>query len=374
MHKMTFYHLGNADCCRIDLANGKKLLFDYANMRSPDDQYDLRADLPTLLLDDLEAARRDYYDVVAITHLDDDHIRGAADFFWFEHDEKYQGEGRVKFTEMWVPAAVIIEDIDDETAKLLQAEARYRLIRNEGIRVFSRPEKLDVWLEEHASDLIEEEDLVIDAGRTVPGLSLEDNEVEFFVHSPFAEACDGELVDRNEGSLVFQVVFRAEGVDTRVILSADTPYDNLAAIVTITEAHARQHWNVDRLGWEVFKLPHHCSYLSLSSEKGKEKTQPVPEVARLFEEHSAPQGAIIVSTSDRIPATDTTQPPHRQAAKYYQDLTDDNDGEFVVTMEHPTAVKPEPLVIIIDGGGATRQKQISRGAATVTTQAAPRAG
>jgi len=27
MHKMTFFRLGNTDCCRIDLKCGKKILF-----------------------------------------------------------------------------------------------------------------------------------------------------------------------------------------------------------------------------------------------------------------------------------------------------------------------------------------------------------
>jgi len=27
MHKMTFFRLGNADCCRIDLECGKKIIF-----------------------------------------------------------------------------------------------------------------------------------------------------------------------------------------------------------------------------------------------------------------------------------------------------------------------------------------------------------
>lgn len=33
MHKVTFFPLGNADCTRIVLANGKRVLFDYANTR-----------------------------------------------------------------------------------------------------------------------------------------------------------------------------------------------------------------------------------------------------------------------------------------------------------------------------------------------------
>ena len=59
MHKLTFYPLGNADCCLIDLDNGQKLLFDYANMRDSNDDYDLRIDLPVALRDDLAAAGKD---------------------------------------------------------------------------------------------------------------------------------------------------------------------------------------------------------------------------------------------------------------------------------------------------------------------------
>ena len=36
MHRLTFYPLGNADCCLIDLANGQKILFDYAGRKLHD--------------------------------------------------------------------------------------------------------------------------------------------------------------------------------------------------------------------------------------------------------------------------------------------------------------------------------------------------
>lgn len=49
MHKITFYPLGNADTCKIDLECGKKLLFDYANTRNPDNEDDSRVDLESVL-------------------------------------------------------------------------------------------------------------------------------------------------------------------------------------------------------------------------------------------------------------------------------------------------------------------------------------
>jgi hypothetical protein len=109
--KLTFHPLGNADCTRFDLADGRKMLVDYADMRNPDDSSDLRIDLPRGLKSDLRTAGRDYYDVVLITHLDDDHCGRADEFFWFEHATKYQGDGRIKIRELWVPAAAILEEL-----------------------------------------------------------------------------------------------------------------------------------------------------------------------------------------------------------------------------------------------------------------------
>ena len=91
MPRLTFYPIGNADCCLIDLANGKKILFDFADMRDPDNKDDRRCDLPKELREDLDAAKRDYYDAVAFTHLDSDHYKGASDFFRLEHDGKISG-------------------------------------------------------------------------------------------------------------------------------------------------------------------------------------------------------------------------------------------------------------------------------------------
>jgi hypothetical protein len=126
------------------------------------------------------------------------------------------------------------------------------------------------------------------------------------------------------------------------------------------------------LSWDVLAVPHHCSYRSLGPEKGKDKTEPVMEVAWLLEEGRT--GGVLVSTSDRIQSADTIQPPHRQAAAYYQERADAIDGEFVVTMQHPSAERPDRLIIEISGDGATLRKRIVSSAAVITGRPAPRAG
>lgn len=370
MHTVTMFPIGNADCCRIDLAGGRKILFDYANTRDANDPEDRRIDLEQELRTDLRASKRDFYDVVAFTHLDTDHFCGATEFFELRHAAKYQGDGRIKIEEMWVPAAAICEDRSDlaEEGCVIQAEARYRLKKGEGIRVFSRPRALEAWLRAQGLTLESRAHLITDAGQLVPGFSLSGQGVEFFVHSPFASRQDdGSLADRNSCSLVMQAVFEVLGRQTKLILAADTTHGAWTEIVRITKFHNRQ----ERLEWDVFKLPHHCSYLSLGPDKGKEKTEPVEAVRWLMEEQDQP-GATLVSTSDPIPAEDTDQPPHRQAAKYYRD--NPHGGTFVVTMEHPKVSAPEPLVITIDHRKATIRKRAVAASVAVTSVAAPRAG
>ena len=374
MHKLTFYPLRNADCCLIDLENGQKILFDYADVSDPDDDNDLRIDLPEKLREDLEEAEKDSYDIVAFTHADQDHTKGLSEFFYLEHAEKYQDEDRIKIDTLWVPAAIILETSPStEDHRVLRQEARHRLKEGEGIRVFSKPELLEDWLKKQGLKLKDREHLITNAGQTIPGYSKSSEGVEFFVHAPFSKSIDDEEIERNEASLVVQATFKIEDAEiedaeTQLIMGADINHEVWTDIVRVT-----QHYNQDdRLKWDVFKISHHCSYKSLSDTKGTTKTAPVSKVEWLFEQGQ--EKAILVSTSDPIPTTNTTRPPHRQAANYYKDVAEDIDGEFKVTMEHPKESAPEPLIITIDSSKATIVEQSISAATLITSQTAPRAG
>jgi hypothetical protein len=385
MAKLTFHPLGNADSILIDLNNGRRILFDYANTRDRDDEDDLRCDLKKELRDDLDGADRDYYDVVAFTHLDWDHYAGATDFFYFNHIRKYQddvdGKPRTKMNVMWVPAALMTEKLGndaDTEAKAIQKEARERFKAKKGIRVFSRPARLKEWCEQNDIDFEQRKHLVTDAGKLPPEFSLKNDGVEFFVHSPFAVRQDENTVeDRNNDALVMHATFEIDGEQTKVFLASDVGHQILTDIVTVTESRKRY----GRLEWDVFKLSHHCSHHSLSAEERKgDKSKPEPKVKRLFE-HYGQDRCIVVSTSEPIPkkADDGDKkgadPPHRQAANYYkEDVTNPKEGEFKVTMEHPSTDKPKPLVILIDWSKATIKKRAAMAGASAFSVQAPRAG
>jgi len=368
-HKVTFYPIGNADCCQVELERGRWLLFDYADRRNPNDPADKRIDLAGTLRIGLADAKRNQYDVVAFTHADDDHIAGAANFFALDHAAKYQGGDRVAITELWVPAAMILETGVSEDARALRQEARHRLREGYGIKVFSRPATLAAWLEDQGLSVAARAGCIVDAGKVVPGLSKAEHGVEFFSHSPFAEREGDVLIDRNKGSIVVQAIFDCDGVDAKLLLTGDTDWENLSDIIRITKWHG----NHDRLAWDVVKVPHHSSYLSLAQEKGNEMTDPTPEIAWLYEERGA-DGGILVSTSDPIPTGDTVQPPHRHAARYYRLRGTPKGGEYVVTMEHPRATAPKPLVILLDRAGARVVRAGVSSGLAATSVAAPRAG
>jgi len=372
---MKFFPTGNADTTFIQLANNQVVLMDYAHMRNANDPYDKRIDLPSAIREALEDAGQASFRVVAFTHLDKDHIFRSSEFFWFEHAQRYQGGDRVKIDELWVPAGAITEMSLDDDARVIRQEARYRLKEGRGIKVFSRPEALASFLEENGLSIAQRQHCIVDAGTLVPGFDKWGPEAaEFFVHSPFAWRTDAGLIDRNQGSIVVQMTLREGLSETYALLGADIDHESLSQIVRTSRKHGNEH----RLHWDVLKLFHHCSYLSLSPDKGEDMTEPVEDVKWLFEK-LARQHEKIVSPSWPIPKKgtpedDDVQPPHRQAAAYYKKIIRDSDGEFLVTMETPSEARPKPIRLKITAQGVSVMLAAAATATSVAASTPTRAG
>lgn len=366
-HLIKFYPLGNADTTLISLSNGKHILWDFANVKTDEDD-DKRCDLP----EELDKEVKDDYDFVCFTHADIDHIKGFSEYFYLEHASKYQDENRKHINELWVPASVLMDTHAEDEAKILKAEARYRLRGKEKIKVFSRPDKMKEWCEQQEDISYDEvKHLFVDAGTLVPGLSKETDGVEFFVHSPFAS--DSKEIDRNGECIVVQAEFD-DYCNSKLILGADTPYDVWVDIVNITKYYNRE----PKLEWDVFHISHHSSYLSLSDEKGEDKTIPKDEIKWMFEIQGNTRSRMI-SSSKPIPEknsdADGIQPPHRQAATYYKGVANDNSGEYLVTMEYPSESSPKPIELEINGNNCTKLvKRVATSATYIASKKPPRAG
>lgn len=382
-HQVIFYPVGNGDTTQIVLSAGRRVLFDFCHKAKAEDPNTLEIDLKSRLKDDLKKAGRDYFDAVAFTHGDLDHIQGSAEFFDLQHAKKYQGEGRVKIRELWVPAAMLLEETDNDHQSdeniLLRQEARYRLLEGKNILVFSKPQALADWLEprlkERGESASARDHLFVDAGTIVPGFSLATDGVEFFCHSPFIKHCDDGDIIRNRASLIFNVRIRADGADYDYLEVGDATWEELEDMVSTTKYHK----NDDRLAWDLFNIPHHCSYLALNEEgqKGEKETVPKPLVKELL--LKGKKDAYIVSCSKPMPdvteSYEQLQPPHIQARNTYERYLKEVDGrKFLVTMEEPNANKPEPITFEITSGGVSWKRSGSIGAPAIILSSPPRAG
>ncbi len=380
VHTVSFYPVGNGDTEQIVLMNGRRVLFDFCHRQKSEDDESPEIDLNKQLKDELKEAGRDYFDVVAFTHADNDHIQGSTEFFELQHAEKYQGKGRIKIRKLWLPAAMLLEEADNDQQSdefvLLRQEGRHRLLEGKDILVFSRPQALMDWLvpklKERGEPANARDHLFVDAGTLVPGFSLAADHVEFFCHSPFIKHCDDGDIIRNSAALVFNVRLRAESIVYDFLEVGDATWEDLEDIVRIT----RLHKNGDRLKWDLFNIPHHCSYLALSDEKGQTDTIPKPLVKELL--LSGRSDANIVSCSNPIPddkeAYKQTQPPHIQARNAYERYLKEVGGrKFLVTMEEPNARHPEPITFEIGPQGGSKRR-MATGAAAVISSSPPRAG
>lgn len=389
IHRIKFYPVSNGDTSQFILANGKRLIFDFNHRKTGEAVDSPHIDLKAHLKKELDDAGKNTVEVFALTHADTDHLAGASDFFYLNHASKYQGEGRIKIETLWVPAVMLLEkyrrnESHPEYAPWAE-EAWHRLLEGKGVRIFSKPKELATQLTEELKKIKlpanSRDHLFTHAGEFVPGFSLDTDGLELFTHSPFADHKeDGTTVERNEESLMFHVRFSADGKTTDMIQCGDSEAEALEWIVTKTQKEKKD----ERLCWDLFNIPHHCSYLALNinGQKGDKKTVPLPKVKELLD--FGRPGAYIVSSSFSIPdnnkAYEQTQPPHIQARKTYEDALDEIGGTaFLVTMEESTEKKQEPIEFEISSRGLKRTKiatatdKISA-AAIITSNSAPRAG
>lgn len=353
-HRLRIYPVGNGDTSQIILANGRRILLDFCHRKKGESDKEAHIDLMKELKREIDFPRRNHFDVVALTHADDDHIALSTEFFHLEHAKKYQGEDRVKIKELWVPAALILDTApkDKQTAEYViwREEARHRLKEGKGIQVFSKPDKLKEWLSENDLTVDARKNLITDAGQFAKGFSLASDGVEFFCHSPFVEHVDDKEFLRNDASLIFQIRFQINQEFFDYFAFGDTEYENIELIV----AKSKKHGNADRLKWNILNVPHHCSYKALAKDKGEERTEPTEKVRELLSMGQA--GAYIVSSSnpidDSIAARSQSLPPHIQAKKAYEAALNLIDGRsFVVTMEHPNRKQPRVIEFEITESG-----------------------
>lgn len=272
--QIKFYPVGNGDTTLITTETKDNILIDF-NYIKERKEFDLLHNFKKDIGD------KKSINVMIITHMDKDHVGGFAECFNLLHAQKYQSDERIHINELWVPAAVILEQEDQkkpftEDQKILRAEARYRIRNKKGIKIFSLPEDLKDWCEAEGIDINNIDELFVRANDV---LKTNFADIEIYCHSPFYDDTDENNIDRNTSSIILHFTFNPKtNNSTKFFAFGDTEYQNIERIVRKSRGI-----NNDRLQWDILSVPHHCSYKALSDDKGKKETIPTEKVKYLLE-------------------------------------------------------------------------------------------
>ncbi|MBY8861222.1 hypothetical protein K7711_32425 [Nocardia sp. CA2R105] len=305
----------------------------------------------TPVVDELVAALPEidgepYLAVFALTHADKDHCQGFADLL-----------GRVRIGELWATPRMWRELADPDApnpcpdAIAFQKEAERRVAATkDALAKGQEPGSGDRILvigydsdhDEHAYSELPDKYLS-GPGKAVTVLDDHDcaEWFEAFFHAPFVDDCAAE---RNETSLAMQITL-SDGLGTaKILLLGDLAHDTIMKIITYSEGHERS----ERLEWDLLLAPHHCSKkVMYVSDDGKDVPQ--QDVLDAFTRYARSDDAVIVSSSEPIPAKDEPgkNPPHLMAANRYREI-----AQFICTMSWGSETAPSPVVLGVDMAGA----------------------
>lgn len=174
--------------------------------------------------------------------------------------------------------------------------------------------------------------------------------------------------DPNSASIAFQVRFSSEkngAIVTRLMMSGDADHYVWQKIIE----KSKEKNNSDKLNWDLFLAPHHCSWMFFNDIPYDKNMEPKDYALEVLDYKTT--GAEIISSSVEI-LDDDANPPCHQAKDNY--ITKVGKSHFKNTAVNKDKKAPQPIVYLIDDDGFTFEKMAESAAATVLTHSTPRAG
>lgn len=367
MNKVIFYPVDNGDTVLIKV--DKTTIQIDANIRNNDDCYDVMNDLLDELRKDSDS--RYHLDLFMLTHPDEDHCRGVDTNYYLGDPENYSDEDMendlVIIDELMV-TPMLFTDATSAPAKALKKEVdRRRKLWDENSLDKTKAGNRLVIIGYDGDKRYENVTSYIpgDMIKEVNGKSM--SLLEFFVHSPFKDSLvEGRAdADKNETSIVMQARFKYASTDTKpsalYLFGGDADHYIWEEIQDQSSAHD----NDDKLVFDIFMAPHHCSwtYFNDVPYKKGETDEPVESSKALINDHKT-KGAVIIASSKQI-KDDDDNPPHYPAKEEYVKLI--GADKFISLAEEPDSKKPKPVIYEVTSSGFQRkdknQQKGSAGAA-----------
>ena len=343
----VFWPVGTGDSTTLCVDEDTVLQVDINHLSAAEQDDDDR----TPVIDSLEELlpkrnSRPYLAVFVLTHPDLDHCRGFKEL-----------RERIDIGELWFAPRIFFENKSDLCNDAIdfrdEARRRVKATIDAGGGDVESGDRVQII---GYADLLEEDDYagfpddsLYSPGDTITHIDGDDRADAFaaFIHAPFKD--DQVASARNETSVGLRVeLIAGDGGIGRTFLLGDLSYPTVRRVFD----ESRDHDNEDKLEWDVFLSPHHCSKSVMYwKDEGDDEETLRQDILDDIETAADGNGYIIASSAP-IPAKNKEgdNPPHAKAKARYEEIVPD---EFLCTGEHPNESDLEPIVFEVTGQGLT---------------------
>lgn len=344
----VFWPVANGDSTTITLEPACVIQIDLHHLTKADDD----CEPEWAVIDELvrllpKKDSKPYLSVFALTHPDQDHIRGFSELL-----------EKATIGEIWHTPKVF-RDYDEAKSELCaDAQAFCEEVQRRRDAIINSPTDVKagdrVRIIGH-DDILEEDDYK-DIPReyvTVPGTQFSEidgvdltDSIEVFVHGPFKDDAEKE---RNDTSLSLHVCLKKNEKTGKALFFGDRAYPTVKQIFDKTIERDR----VEYLQWDILLAPHHCSKKAMYWQGPDDPEECLKkDLMELLEKHQQANAAIVASSCSEFSDEAGDNPPHQKARKQYEKIV--GAGRFLCTHEYPSKKKPEPITFeLSDTDGLT---------------------
>ena len=375
-HIIKYYPVGNADCTLIKLDNGKTIIVDCQILADLTDGYGKQVmfDVKKDLLGELEkdSSGRPFVDLFISTHPHDDHCKGFGENFYHGDVAKYdedKNKDEIIIEELWVTPRGFKDDLSLPAADVRKEAKRRRKLYDDDL-YFTGSRGNYLRIIGYDKDKEFDSRYCYVPGKlvtTVHGSSL--SWLDIFIHAPFKEDVETskKYDDKNATSIVVQLGFKiigCTGYKSRVLMGGDAEHEVWQHILDNNAVE-------DRLKWNIFLAPHHCSWSFFNDPDNKEEIKP-SSTAILDKQIGS--YAHIVSSSNVI-KDDDKNPPCYEAKQEYVKKLKAGSSHFLNTSSHRKVGSiPQPVVFKINEFGKRLCENAAEAGSSSISNPAPRAG
>ncbi|NPE29036.1 hypothetical protein HNV12_13940 [Methanococcoides sp. SA1] len=376
-HIIKYYPVDNGDTSLIKLSDNKTIQIDCQIRDGKENSngikiYDVKKDLIKELQKD--GNNNPFVDLFILSHPHKDHCLGFEDNYYCGNPEDYDDDNRknedIIIGELWITQMIFSNDICDQ-AKAIRKEAKRRrkLFEDNPAEANKHGNRLKIIGYNDNDKTVENLHYV--PGETVNTFNGNQSDfLEFFIHAPFkSDLVTGKAEkDQNATSIVLHASFcttKNGTIKTKAFFGGDADHYIWEKVLRKSENNG----NENKLKWDLFLAPHHCSWTFFNDTPYDENKTPTDYSLELLDYKNS--NAYVVASSIKI-EDDDNNPPHYPARKEY--IKKVGSDYFKNTGVNKGEKAPKPLEFEIGNNGIKFLKGSGSASAGILGSSTPRAG